>query len=404
MRARGKLRAALNRNKRLAAMQVKALAKRTEWALGKLRHRLARNRRTAARAATAATKKLFGRIASLKAAKSKGGKVFVYSSKASAFAALNQLREARTGFAAALTTMVNTVTAMSAKYMHGLARLTGVKQNMNRASLADRKLLKQQRKAMLADLNKSVVRAIQLGEAKMKQAIAHVKLHSKSMRGVRVESLSELIEKSADAEFRKVGERRKVVANNYLNMKGYALASKGKIMEYAFSNHGANLQSIGDFLKSVALVSAVRPRTAVGVSEGTSSVPELFTGKRMKLPYQASKINGLVNEYTVILTQVRQRWPWGIGKYITDRIDVAMQKRGILEVAKVSGRSGQFVFLNAHSLGLSSSLPSWKRLAARISDYSKALEKLSRALPTSAPKKTKPPKPFRAKPPEWQGN
>lgn len=257
---------------------------------------------------------------------------------------------------------------------------------------------------MLADLNKSMVNAVQLGEAKMKQAIAHVKLRSKSMNGVCVETLSELTEQAADREFRKVAARRKVIANNYLNMKGFSLASKSKIIQYAFSNHGANLQSIGDFLKSVALVSAVRPRKVVGVGLGGPTIPELFTGKRMKLPYQRNKINGLVNEYTVIVTQVRQRWPWGIGKYIMDRIDVAMQNKGILEVAKLSGRSGQFVFLNAHSLGLSASLPSWKRLAARISDYSAALEKLSRALPTTVSSRTRIPKPFRAKPPQWQGN
>merc|ERR1711964_197097 len=55
----------------------------------------------------------------------------------------------------------------------------------------------------------------------------------------------------------------------------------------------------------------------------------------------------------------------------------AMQNKGVLEVKSISGRSGKFVFINANSVGLSSEVAAFKKLAVRITKYSYALVQLT---------------------------
>merc|ERR1712124_244304 len=47
----------------------------------------------------------------------------------------------------------------------------------------------------------------------------------------------------------------------------------------------------------------------------------------------------------------------GLGKYLISKLEIAMGKAGALEVDKITGKAGNFVFMNAHSVGLSSKLP-----------------------------------------------
>jgi len=78
-----------------------------------------------------------------------------------------------------------------------------------------------------------------------------------------------------------------------------------------------------------------------------------------------------------------------------------MGKAGALEVDKIEGKAGNYVFMNAHSVGLSSKLSDFEGLAVRMADYEAALSHLTSKLPnkkTAAKKETKVP------PPEWQGN
>merc|ERR1711964_345100 len=138
---------------------------------------------------------------------------------------------------------------------------------------------------------------------------------------------------------------------------------------------GRNLSSIGDLLKTVGALGAVRAPKAEGLGMGGSTIPPVFSGKNIKVPKAVAAINGLVNEYTQSTAQVRARWPMGLGKYLLDKLEISMMAKGVLQVDKVQGKPGNFV-------------------------YEAVLAKLTSKL-TVGPKKN--PKKFFAKPPEWQG-
>merc|ERR1711898_33213 len=130
-------------------------------------------------------------------------------------------------------------------------------------------------------------------------------------------------------------------------------------------------------------------------------LPPVFSGKNIKVKGAVAKINGLVNEYATSAAQVRARWPMGLGKYLLDKLQVSMEGKGVLQVDKVSGKAGNFVYVNGRSVGLSNKLSDFAALASRMSVYEAVLAKLTSRL-TVGPKSK--PKAFSAKPPEWQGN
>merc|ERR1711934_397096 len=121
------------------------------------------------------------------------------------------------------------------------------------------------------------------------------------------------------------------MANNYLSLKGYAGAGQDTILEYIQKGGGSRkgLNSIGDFLQSVAVVPEVK---------------------------EINKVNGLCDEYMQVYAAVRARWPYGIGKYMLVKLADSMTKEGVLRVGSKSGSSGQWVMMNAKTLGLSNKL------------------------------------------------
>merc|ERR1712184_234670 len=109
---------------------------------------------------------------------------------------------------------------------------------------------------------------------------------------------------------------------------------------------------------------------------GGDSLPTIFSGETVEVDSSISKINGLVNEYISNVGQVKARWPLGLGKYLLAKLEVAMQGEGALEVDKIEGKAGNFVFMNAHSVGLSSKLSDFEDLSVRMADYEAALSHL----------------------------
>merc|ERR1712127_581034 len=90
-----------------------------------------------------------------------------------------------------------------------------------------------------------------------------------------------------------------------------------------------------------------------------------------------------------------------LGKYLISKLEVAMGKAGALEVDKIEGKAGNYVFMNAHSVGLSSKLSDFEGLAVRMANYEHTLASLTGKLPKSksaGQKQTKVP------PPEWNGD
>merc|ERR1711998_28092 len=114
-----------------------------------------------------------------------------------------------------------------------------------------------------------------------------------------------------------------------------------------------------------------------------------------------SKVNDLVMEYVKICAGVRERWSEGLGKYLLTKLQASMKKKGVLQVDKVDEKSGNWVFINGHAVGLSNKLNDFGSLAVRMGHYEATLAKLTAAL---SGKVTKPKPPVYAKPPEWEGN
>merc|ERR1712124_104861 len=106
-------------------------------------------------------------------------------------------------------------------------------------------------------------------------------------------------------------------------------------------------------------------------------LPLLFSGEEVKVDNSVSKINGLVNEYIKTMGQVKARWPMGLGKYLLSKLEIAMQKTGALEVDKIAEKAGNYVFINAHAVGLSSKLSDFEGLAVPMTHYEHTLAKLT---------------------------
>merc|ERR1712054_513134 len=121
----------------------------------------------------------------------------------------------------------------------------------------------------------------------------------------------------------------------------------------------------------------------------------------MGVSNSVSKINALVNEYTNTVNSVGQRWSMGLGKYLLSKLEESMLAKGVLQVDKIDSKSGNFVFLNGHAVGLSNKLNDFETLAVRMGHYEATLAKLTAAL---SGKVEKAKKKIYAKPPEWDGN
>merc|ERR1719331_2323401 len=147
-RARGKLKLLMDENKAAAAAEVKALSVSLKNKLAKARSRNARNRREMAKDLSGATKALYERMSNMQKP--------------------NALKRAMGQFASKISMLTNVISANSKRAQRDLQRVTGVVHNIAKAAAADRKLIRDQTRAMEADLNKSIVRAIAIGEARAK--------------------------------------------------------------------------------------------------------------------------------------------------------------------------------------------------------------------------------------------
>merc|ERR1712028_219728 len=117
------------------------------------------------------------------------------------------------------------------------------------------------------------------------------------------------------------------IADNYLSLKAYAVSTEAKVVEYVGKGKGKNLSSLGDLLVNVAAMSAVKP-----------------------------------------------------GKYLLEKTNNAMSAKGVLQVDKVDGKSGNWVFLNGRAVGLSNKLNDFEGLAVRMANYEATLAKLTATL------------------------
>jgi len=398
-RARGKLRMLMDENKAAAAEEVKALSSDLNTKLAKLRKTNSDNRIEMAKDLTKATETMYEKMASVQKENMKNIDELNGATAAAKLGAQNELARAQAQFDSKIVMLTNTVSANAKKAERGLARLTGVVHDTAKANAADRQLIKDQTKSMEADLNKALNRAVSIGEAKAKAVEQRIAAHLKSTKRFLQVELNESVERAADNVFKIMQGKRQQIADNYLSLKAYAVSSADKVEDYVSKGKGRALSSVGDLLQTVAGMGAVHAKAAEGLGMGGDSIPSIFSGKEIKVSNAVAAINGLVNEYTDCAVQVRQRWPMGLGKYLMDKLEESMTKKGVLQVDKVEGKSGNFVYVNGRSVGLSNKLSDFASLAARMTTYETVLAKLTSKI--TAPVK---PVAMYVPAPEWMGN
>lgn len=399
---RGIIKESMNKNKKRAAAETKALANRADADIRKARSQQAHALRAFKKDLTGATGKLYEKMSADSAAQQAAMTGLNNKLTSSAAATAASLKSAKQLFVSRTDTLMNKITENAKKFESGLSRATGLAMDWKKSSADDRALIRSTRKSMVNNLNKDITRAIEKGEAEMKafeeEAMANIASGKKAL----LDNISESIENMADNVFSTIQGNRQKIADNYLSLKAYAATAGDKITDYLQKGKGRNLSSVGDLLNTIAGLKSVKGKNGGGIGFGEKSMKAPFSGKQIPVAHDVSKINGLVNEYIAILGQVKDRWNMGLGAYLIQKLEVAMQGTGALEVDKVSDKAGNFVFINAHAVGLSSKLSDFEGLAVRMSHYEKALSKLTTKLPNlkSSAKKAN----INVPPPEWQGN
>merc|ERR1712166_1355718 len=301
----------------------------------------------------------------------------------------------------ALNSLANTITANQAHVEKGFEVLTGVIRNYKTAGAKDRALIKAQTKALGQDMNKRIVRAIQIGEAKARRVANRARVNLAATKKALLIEISERVEATADKLFKTIQGNHKTIADNYLSFKAYAVTAEKKITEYVIKGKGKNLSSLGDLLVNVAALSSVTASKREGIGAGSATLPAIFTSKTVKVQNVISKVNGLVDEYAQVTNGVRLRWPMGLGKYLLGKLQLSMLKKGVLQVDKVDNHAGNFVFVNGRAVGLSNKLNDFQSIAVRMAKYESTLAKLTAHLSGSRKINVKP---LRVNPPEWTGN
>merc|ERR1719353_1959266 len=387
--------------KNVAAQEVQELAKEAEADLKKLRSQQAGTLLQFKQDLTGATESVYEKLAKDNKAQQAALSGLKGNLAEATATTQKSLADAKDVFSSRVITLENAITANAKHFEDGLTHLTGVTMNWKEAAESDRANIRMMRDGMVADLNKNIARAIQLGEAKIKAVEEEANLNIATERKSLLTTISSSVENMADNVFKVTQENRQKIADNYLSLKAYAATAADKIVDYLQKGKGRNLSSVGDLLQTVAGLSDVKTAPAEGMGFGGDTLPMIFSGKTVKVDGAVSKINGLVDEYIATLGQVKARWPLGLGKYLLAKHEIAMAKAGALEVDKIEGKSGNYVFINAHAVGLSSKLSDFEGLAVRMAGYESTLAKMTGKLPKSksaGEKQTKVP------PPEWEGN
>merc|ERR1711998_329521 len=387
-RARGKLKILMDENKAAASDEVHALAKSLK---SKLSHAEARKIRSVAalyKDLAIASQSLYEKMAASQ------------KSSASHVIDAGKLAVATDNFKSKIAMLANAVSSGAKRAERDMTAITGVVHNIDKAADADRPLIAACVKMAVDGMNTALTGAIMFGEARGKAVEQRIAIHRKDVKRWLQIELAAAVDRSADEAFASIQADRQKIADNYLSLKAYAVSAADKVVDQLSKGQGRYLSSVGDLLQTVGSLGAVKPRPAEGLGMGGDKIPTIFSGSFIKVPTGKAPINGLVNEYTDSCKQVRERWPMGLGKYLLDRLEVSMMGKGVLQVDKVPGKSGNFVYMNGGSVGLSSKLNDFASLAVSMSDYESALAHLTSKLSVGPKVPTK----SYVKPPEWNGN
>merc|ERR1711871_1821099 len=168
IKARGKLRRVLDENKRAAAEETDELDTLFKGKIAKIRSVMAANARDAAKDLTKATTQMYTNMANVQQANLE--KNAAHKAAIAKYATESQaaIAASKKDFSSRLQALTNVVAANHKKVEKGLTVLTGIIRDEKKMAAADRALIREQNKAMGDDMQKKIVQAVQLGEAKAK--------------------------------------------------------------------------------------------------------------------------------------------------------------------------------------------------------------------------------------------
>merc|ERR1712057_70106 len=175
------------------------------------------------------------------------------------------IRIARSSMNARLNTLGNVIASNARKVESGFEVLTGVIRSHRAAGAVDRKLIREQTKAMGQDMQKSIARSIMIGEAKARRVADRARGNLARAKRAMLIEISERVETAADNLFKTIQGSHQKIADNYLSLKAYAVTAGDKLKDYVVKGKGKNLSSLGDLLSTVSGLSAVKAVKAEGV-------------------------------------------------------------------------------------------------------------------------------------------
>merc|ERR1711871_1426970 len=248
IKARGVIRDIMNQNKAAAAAEVKALSKRANADIKKARAEQAALLKSFKKDLTHATDGLYSKLSSDEVAQNSAMAALNKKLNEEQAATAASLKAAKALFASKVNTLTNAISANQESFKRGLDRATGLKDEWQKNSAADRAAVRKTRDAMVDTLKKDIVRAIQKGEADRKAVEELANANIRSAKKALLETISESVENMADNVFVTVQGNRKKIADNYLSLKAYASTAADKITDYLAKGKGRNLSSIGDLL------------------------------------------------------------------------------------------------------------------------------------------------------------
>merc|ERR1712072_872023 len=177
-------------------------------------------------------KKLYGKMAAWQTLNRNNSAKLSKATGAAAAASRNALSRAKKNFAAKMSMLTNVIAANAKRAQRDTERLTGVAFNIAKANAKDRANIRDQTRAMQADMNKAIVQAVDNGVALGKAIQQRLKGNLKAaVRSLRVE-LAEQLDRSADLVLKTVTGKRHKIADNYLSLKAYAVAAADKVIDY----------------------------------------------------------------------------------------------------------------------------------------------------------------------------
>merc|ERR1712070_757816 len=164
----------------------------------------------------------------------------------------------------------------------GFAVLTGVIRDYKRAGKVDRAMIRRQNNAMKRDMDKAIVKAIQIGEARARKVEERARENLSRTRKAMMIEITNQVERAADKTFKTIQGSHAKIADNYLSLKSYAITASEKLSRYVVQGKGKNLSSLGDLLANVGALSAVKPTKEEGISP-SKTIRTTFSGKKIKV-------------------------------------------------------------------------------------------------------------------------